>query len=58
MPGAMASTVAEILSPAWLAWICTWLAYLTTWALVRMRLPSITTPLPVSSEGDCLVQGL
>src|ERR1700722_9569627 len=57
IPGAMASTDAEILSPAWFACTCTWLAYRTTWALVRMRLPSITTPEPVISVGACLVQG-
>src|ERR1700730_17523686 len=58
IPGATATTVAEILSPAWFAWICTWLEYRTTCALVRMRLPSITTPEPVTSLGACLVQGL
>ena len=58
MPGATATTVAGTLSPAAFAWICTWLAYRTTWALVRMRLPSITTPEAVTSLGACLVQGL
>src|SRR6266850_4459184 len=58
MPGATATTVAGTLSPAALACTCTWLAYTTTWALVRMRLPSITTPDPLTSLGACLVQGL
>src|ERR1700732_462211 len=58
MPGATATTVACTLSPAALACTCTWLAYSTTCALVRMRLPSITTPDPVASLGACLVQGL
>src|ERR1700692_2844839 len=58
MPGATATTVAGTLSPAALACTCTWLAYSTTCALVRMRLPSITTPDPVISLGACLVQGL
>ena len=30
----------------------------TTWAFVRMRLPSMTTPVPLASCGLCLVQGL
>src|SRR5437868_280780 len=29
-----------------------------TCALVRIRLPLMTVPLPVISDGDCLVQGL
>src|ERR1700688_4978707 len=58
MPGATATTVAGTLSPAALACTCTWLAYSTTCALVRMRLPSITTPDPVISLGACLAQGL
>src|SRR3984885_4613028 len=58
MPGATATTVAGTLSPAALACTCTWLAYSTTCALVRMRLPSMTTPDPVTSLGACLVQGL
>src|SRR3954468_11997650 len=29
-----------------------------TCAFVRMRLPGITTPLPVMSDGDCLLHGL
>ena len=29
----------------------------TTWALVRIRLPSMTTPVPLASCGLCLVQG-
>src|SRR5579862_7458813 len=57
MPGAIAATEAEILSPAWLAWICTWAAYSTTCALVRIRLPSMTTPEPEISTGASLVQG-
>src|ERR1700722_18797028 len=58
MPGATAMTVAGTLSPAAFACTCTWLAYRTTCALVRMRLPSITTPEAVTSLGACLVQGL
>src|SRR5580704_15457322 len=57
MPGATATTAAGSLSPWAFACTCTWLAYRTTWALVRMRLPSITTPEPVISVGACLVQG-
>src|SRR6266513_4532978 len=29
-----------------------------TCAFVRMRLPAMTAPLPVISEGDCLLHGL
>src|SRR2546423_8028685 len=29
-----------------------------TCAFVRMRLPAMTTPLPLMSEGDCLLHGL
>src|SRR6266404_3482642 len=58
MPGATATTVAGTLSPAALACTCTWLAYSTTCAFVRIRLPSITTPDPLTSLGACLVQGL
>jgi hypothetical protein len=58
MPGATANTVAGSLSPWAFACTCTWLAYRTTCALVRMRLPSITTPEAVISVGACLVHGL
>src|SRR5882757_11201094 len=58
IPGATPTTVAEILSPAWLAWICTWLEYRTTCAFVRMRLPSMITPEAVTSLGACFVHGL
>ena len=58
MPGAIAITLASSFSPDWLACTCTWLACSTTWALVRMRLPSMTTPVPEESRGDCLDQGL
>src|SRR5260370_29485718 len=58
MPGALHTAVAGAWSPAALACTCTWLAYSTTCALVRMRLPSITTPDPVTSLGACLVHGL
>src|SRR5215470_11804078 len=57
MPGAKATTVAETLSPDWLPCTSTWLAYATTCALVRMRLPSITTPVPEISRGADLVHG-
>src|ERR1700737_3749425 len=57
IPGAMASTVAATLSPAWLAWISTWLAYKTTCAFVKMRFPGIIVPLPEISAGGCFVQG-
>src|ERR1700753_2047642 len=58
MPGAIARTDADNLSPAAFAWICTWLAYSTACALVKIRLPSITTPEAVASLGACLVHGL
>ena len=58
MPGAMNSTRAAILSPASLPWIWISPAYRATCALVNMRLPSITTPEPVTLDGDCLFHGL
>ena len=30
-------------------WTKIWLAWLTTWAFVKIRLPAITTPEPVTS---------
>src|SRR5205085_11657336 len=58
IPGPTALTMAGSLSPAWLAWTCTSLAYCTTCALVKMRLPLITTPLAVISFGSFFAHGL
>ncbi len=58
IPGLTASTCAGSLSLDWLLSTKSWLAYVTTWALVRIRLPSMTTPVPLASLGLCLVQGL
>ena len=58
MPGLTASTVADQLVARLRAtrrragW-----RRCTTWALVRIRLPSITTPVPLASRGLCLAQG-
>src|SRR5262249_28281937 len=57
MPGLTASTKAARLSPDCDVSTNNWLAYWTTWALVRIRRPSITTPVPLASRGLCLAQG-
>ena len=57
IPGLTASTVAASFSlDCWLSTL-SWLAKRTMWALVRIRLPPMTTPVPLASRGLCLVQG-
>ncbi|MEZ6318309.1 MAG: hypothetical protein R3B49_06070 [Phycisphaerales bacterium] len=53
----IATTSARRRSELLLGWTKTWLACSTTWALVMIRSPSMTNPLPVNSSGASLVHG-